>query len=113
MSRRLFVPLFAAAVAFGAPVLAAPAADGPSVTVRVADLDLESPLGARAALRRIQRAAVVVCGGEPDSRALDRQAAFQACVRTATARTVAQSRSPTLAALNGTPLPHRVLAAAD
>jgi UrcA family protein len=81
--------------------------------VRVADLDIQSQAGAQSALQRIRRAATVVCGGEPDGRDLDRQAAFGACVRAAVNETVAQSHSPALAALNGTALPGPVLVAAD
>jgi UrcA family protein len=113
MRRNLFVPLAAATIAVGAPALAAPRPDGISVRVRVADLDIQSRAGAQAALQRIRRAATVVCGGEPDGRALDRQPPFNACVRAAADETVAQSGSPALAALNGTARPSAMLAAAD
>ena len=67
--------------------------------------------GAKAALGRIHRAAVTICG-ETDSKQLARQAMIDACVRDAVNTTVAQANSPALAALNGTPMQATTLAAA-
>lgn len=114
--RRHLIPLAAALLTLAPVVCAAaspPAPDGLSQRVRVADLDLRSEAGARVALQRIRQAADVVCGGEPDGRELARYSAFQTCVRTAVNRTVAQSDSPALAALNGTPPASSTLAAAN
>jgi UrcA family protein len=112
MRRDLFIPLLAvAALGVGAPSFAAEKPDTVSVHVRVADLDLNSPAGARAALARVRRAASAVCGGEPDMRDLAAHSAWQGCVHAAVNATVAHSRSPMLAALNGTPLSEDVLAA--
>ena len=67
-----------------------------SVRVSVADLDLRRNAGADAALRRIHRAAVVICGDEPQSSGLARYGLFRGCVK-ATVRSALASRSTQLA----------------
>lgn len=112
MLRSLLPTLLAAALTTGAATAAGAAEpERLSVPVRVGDLDIRSEAGAQVALRRIQRAAVAICG-EADSRQLARQAMIDACVREAVNTTVASANSPALAALNGTPLQATTLAAA-
>ena len=67
-----------------------------SMRVSVADLDLRRNAGADAALRRIRRAAVVICGDEPQSSGLARYGLFRGCVKT-TVRNALASRSAQLA----------------
>jgi UrcA family protein len=57
------------------------------VRVRYADLDLSTPGGAEAILRRIRRAAVLICGPEPADR-LSFQRQYDACVRETVNRAV-------------------------
>jgi len=119
MPRKILPSLLAAAIAVGAASAAAaapppaPADERVSVRVPVADLNLQSEAGARVALRRITRAAGAICGDEPDSREMARQALFQACVRSAVDKTVAEADSPMLAQLNGTPVRSAALASAN
>ena len=112
---RISLSLLVAAAALSAGAArasAAPTAETATVHVPVADLNLASEAGARVALRRIARAAEVVCGDEADTRDLQRRAMFETCVRGVVDRTVASAHSPMLAALNGAPA-HERLAAAD
>ena len=67
-----------------------------SVRVSVADLDLRRNAGADVALRRVHRAAVVICGDEPQSSGLARYGLFRSCVKT-TVRSALASRSTQLA----------------
>jgi UrcA family protein len=54
-----------------------------SVRVRVDDLDLSTPAGAKVALKRVRRAAGLVCGGEEEGyKGLAYYAHFQGCVKT-------------------------------
>jgi len=111
---RSLLPTLLAAAALTAGVATAAAAAEPerlSVPVKVGDLNIRSEAGAKAALGRIHRAAVTICG-ETDSKQLARQAMIDACVRDAVNTTVAQANSPALAALNGTPMQATTLAAA-
>jgi UrcA family protein len=86
------------ALAFAGSAQAAPAPTPPSapglmsVRVSVADLDLRRTAGADVALRRIHRAAVVICGDEPQSSGLARYALYRGCVKT-TVRDALASRS--------------------
>jgi UrcA family protein len=88
----------AATLLCAAPALAQTSDTVPSVTVRYGDLDIGSPAGAHALLRRIEAAANTACGGAQDIRPLDRWAVFEACRRSAVDRAVAQVDSPTLTA---------------
>lgn len=105
MPRPTLALLLAAATLTAGAAAAAPAPDAQTTTlhVRVADLDLSRQTDARIALRRITRAADVVCGDEADTRDLGRRALFDGCVRSVVDATVASSHSATLAALNGRP----------
>lgn len=100
---RSLLPALLAATTLAAGAATAAEPERVTIAVQVADLDLQSDAGARAALNRIQRAAHAICG-ETDSRQLARQAMIDTCVREAVNATVASSASPALAALNGTPL---------
>jgi UrcA family protein len=71
-----------------------------SVSISVADLNLDDRVGARTALQRIHAAAETVCGQEPDMGALERLSLYDACVRTSTGRAVALLESPIATALN-------------
>jgi UrcA family protein len=87
--------LFAAVVTFGVlgfgahrpPPAQAVWTDGDTVmvSVRYGDLDLSSPRGVEAMLRRIRQAAARVCGPEPADR-LSFQRQYDACVSQTVAR---------------------------
>jgi UrcA family protein len=89
----------AATLACAAPVLAQASDTVPSVTVSYADLNLGSPAGAHALLKRIEAAADTACGGAPDIRRLDQLASYAACRRSAVARAVVAVGSPMLTAI--------------
>lgn len=114
MRRDITTPFIALALLLGATTAANAAGaiqeDRVSTVVRVADLNLQSRAGAQVALQRLRQAARAICGDEP-SRDLKQQALFEACVRGAVNATVATSRSPVLAAVNGTPLAERMASA--
>jgi UrcA family protein len=82
-----------------APVLAQTSDPVPSAVVKYGDLNIASPVGAQALLKRIDVAADIACGRSPDIRRLDQLARFEACRRTAVARAVAAVGSPTLTAI--------------
>ena len=72
-----------------------------SITVSVADLNLDNRAGAKTALQRIHAAAKTVCGQEPDIGAVERLSMYDSCIRTSTERAVASLDSPTATAMNG------------
>jgi UrcA family protein len=113
MRRNLVTPLVALALAVGATAAAAEPAESISQAVRVADLDLQSPAGARVALLRLRQAARTICGDNTGSRDLRQQMLFEACMREAVNATVAAAHNPLLAALNGTPLADARVASAN
>ncbi len=84
-----------ATLAVAAPALAE---DGAlqSTKVSVVGLDMNSHEGAAKAMKRIQVAAVDVCGGQPDIRQLDQQAAFESCRRVAVNNAVKSVDQPLL-----------------
>jgi UrcA family protein len=91
-----------AAAAQGAPVsVASPDPAVMSITVSVADLNLDNRAGAKTALQRIHAAARTVCGQEPDIGAVERLSLYDACIRTSTDRAVASLDSPVATAMNG------------
>jgi len=96
-----------ATLGFAAATHAAPAADANpdsaamSVNVSIADLNLSSPAGAKVVLRRIDTAAHIICGDEPDIRVTERFAIYQSCLKTTVDRTVASLGSPLVTAMNG------------
>jgi UrcA family protein len=77
----------------------------PSVTVKYGDLDIGSPAGAQALLRRIEAAANTACGGAPDIRELSQWASFESCRRSAVAGAVVAVDSPMLTAMAHRGLP--------
>ena len=92
----------AAAVALmvmGAATLAP--ADDRAVTVRVDDLNLADPAGARLALERARSAAEAFCGA-PDVTAEGREAA-QACREQMTRRAVSAMHAPLVSAMRRAP----------
>ncbi len=100
-----FVALFAAVVV-AAPAFAQEGDVLPSARVSRAGVDLASPEGAKMALARIEYAADDVCGGRPDSRALDRAPAFAKCRAAAVAGAVKSLDRPLLSRLAaGAPSP--------
>ncbi|MGH6992613.1 MAG: UrcA family protein [Caulobacteraceae bacterium] len=70
-----------------------------SVRVQTADLDLSSPAGAHALLRRIDSAAEAACGGAPDIRLLTQMQAYKSCRATAIQNAVTQAHSAMVAAI--------------
>jgi UrcA family protein len=87
-----------AAVLFGSAAVAAHADtvnDVPAVTVRYADLNLDTQAGVAALYNRIHNAAVQVCG-DVDSRQLEEAVAAKACVDRAIAASVNAVQNPQL-----------------
>ena len=71
-----------------------------SVAVRMSDLDLSRPDGARVLLARLRHAASIACGGRPSSPAdLAGWQAYNACDRQSLDSAVGQVRAPLVAAL--------------
>jgi len=95
-------PVLGLAAAFtlscAAPVLAQTSDAVPSVVVKYGDLNIRSPAGAQALLKRIKAAADTACGEAPDIRLLRQWASFEACRRSAVAGAVAAVDSPMLTA---------------
>jgi UrcA family protein len=80
---------------------AAPAdPDVMSVKVRLADLDMSSPVGAEAAYARIGIAARAICGEAPSPVDLAAKAPYQACLAAATDNGVSALGAPNVTALN-------------
>ena len=73
-----------------------------STHVRLADLNLDTAAGARAALKRVRYGAGLVCGQDPDD-IYDGGAQRDACIEDATDRAVGVIGNPTLTAMNGGP----------
>jgi UrcA family protein len=103
MTRYLTTPVLCLAAAFtlwcAAPALAQTSDAVPSVAVKYGDLNIASPAGAQALLKRIEAAANSACGGAPDIRQFDQLADFEACRRSAVARAVVAVDSPMLTAM--------------
>ncbi len=78
--------LLAAAVFAAAPAFAKPGET--QVSVSYADLNLQSPEGAKALVSRIVIAAREACGPRPYGGELSRLRAYRACVKDATDRAV-------------------------
>ncbi len=93
----------AALVALFALTSAAALADQPPAAkvakVSLAGLDLSTPEGARAAYERIKATAERLCFQLGDSRKIDDQAVYNACVTETLADTVQRINAPTVAAL--------------
>jgi UrcA family protein len=92
--------LAAASLVFGvagaASAQSAPVDNVPSMTVRLADVDLSSKAGARTAMQRIETAADAVCGGQPEARDWTRRAFYDQCRSNAIKGAVASVGRPTL-----------------
>lgn len=88
-----------------AAVFAAPPSDVPSVTVRFADLNLQSPEGVSVLYKRIHSAASQVCTGGED-RNLGILSFESACAAKAQARAIAQLHIQALSAYAQTKLGH-------
>ncbi len=97
-------------VAIGVAARAAPASQAApaqmsdsgviSVAVPISDLDLSRPEGAKALLGRLHRAAIVACGGRPDTRLdLASVQAYNACIHASLDGAVDQVRAPLVDAL--------------
>jgi UrcA family protein len=72
-----------------------------SETVRFAELDLSKQAGAKVLYRRIQNAAIDVCGGRKSaSEPIARNRVKEACYKTAVASAVEKVGSPLLVALH-------------
>ena len=102
-TRLMSLALAAATLAAAAPVAAQSLDDTVSISVRYGDLDLGRPAGAEIMLRRIDDAAVQVCGGKPDQRLLDQRAAFEKCRVSTIDRSVAALNAPMVSAAAGRP----------
>jgi UrcA family protein len=70
------------------------------VDVPHADLNLANPVGAQVMLKRIAKAAEVVCGGRPSVREMHARYGFNSCVQVAVATAVAQLNAPLVTALH-------------
>jgi len=88
----------AAAALIATLTTGAQAADVPQIHVKYADLDINTPAGAAALLRRIRFAADRVCDFR-DTRELSARAIVQACTTHAIADAVATVNNPSLTAV--------------
>jgi UrcA family protein len=70
-----------------------------STKVPLADLDLDTPAGARVAYERIRRVAERLCDDREDPWSRYHAATYNACVRETVADAVRQIQAPALAAL--------------
>jgi UrcA family protein len=106
-ARRSYGPLIsitaAALVALFALTSGVALADQPPATrvakVSLTGLDLSTPEGARAAFERIKTAAKHLCFQLSDSRQVDDQVLYNACLMETVADTVRRINTPTVAAL--------------
>jgi UrcA family protein len=92
-----------AALSIAAPAMAVAqprnfgADDIPQIEVWFGDLNLASPYGAEALLRRLRHGASIVCGGEPDVR--ESRVFYRRCVRAAVGNAVAKVNAPAVTSL--------------
>ena len=89
----LAMAVMCAAAAFNASAHAVVLDDTPTMKVDYSDLNLTTPHGKDALVRRIQRAANHVCGA-PDARLLVLSATYRDCVANATNGALSQIRWP-------------------
>ena len=109
---QLILPVLLTAVAF-VPLAQAssPMWDVPQVDVSYGDLNLANPVGAEIMLRRLQSAAIQVCGGRESSREIRWRTDYRSCVRLAIETAVRKINAPLLTALNeGRPVTESQLA---
>lgn len=97
MKRSMLCALLGATVFMGATT-AARAEDG-QMRVKLADLNLTTPAGARIALARIRWSAGLFCESSPGMKALERSAPIDRCVNTMTRKGVDQLNAPMVTAL--------------
>lgn len=91
-----------------------PAHSGAQVSVRYDDLNLSNPAGAKALLKRLERAAERLCGHRPDLRFIDRRRIFRQCVEPAVADAVERLDAPLVTALHaGESLPRVAVGDSD
>jgi UrcA family protein len=93
------------------PGWSAPDPDRISIKVKVADLNLDTEPGARAALARIRNAAGLICGPSPSAAELQRRLVYAACLRRTVGEAVATANQPVLTAVAGSYGQKTVLAA--
>lgn len=102
----MMMKLTACALAFSCVAMSAQAqsrdlSTTTSLEVFYGDLNLSHPMGAETLMRRLNAAAVKVCGGEPSARELREKAAFRTCLRDAVADAVREVNAPLLTLLFG------------
>ena len=100
-TRLMSLAIAAATLAGAAPVAAQSSGDTVSVSVRYGDLDISKAAGADVMLRRIDKAAVQICGGKPDQRLLGERVAFEKCRASTVDRSVAALNAPMVTAAAG------------
>ena len=97
-SRLMVLAIAAMTLVGAAPVAARSLDDSVSVFVRYRDLDISKSAGAETLLRRIDKAAVQICGGKPDQRLLGERLAFKKCRASTIDRSVAALNAPMVTA---------------
>jgi UrcA family protein len=102
MTTKLTLIALAATAALGFVSTAQAADDSSTVSVRVSysDLNLSSPDGAKAVLRRITQAAKGICGAEPSSADLGGRWAYSRCVKQIVDHAVTSLDQPMVTAVN-------------
>ena len=100
-TRLMSLALAAVTLVGAAPVAAQSRDDTVSVSVRYGDLDISNSAGAEIMLRRIDKAAVQICGGKPDQRLLGERVAFEKCRASTIDRSVAALNAPMVTAAAG------------
>lgn len=102
MNTRLTLTALAAIAALGFVSTAQAADDSSTVSVRVSysDLNLSSPAGAQAVLRRITQAAKGICGAEPGINDLSSHQAYGRCVKQIVDHSVTSLDKPMVTAMN-------------
>ena len=105
LHKALITALATACLGFAGVSQATPAADSEtaSVKVSIADLNVRSEAGARAALRRFRAAAEDVCGYKQGHTSIARAADQSACVKAAVDGAVVSLGEPMVTALNASP----------
>ncbi|HLI65423.1 MAG TPA: UrcA family protein [Caulobacteraceae bacterium] len=76
-----------------------PSEDGATVAVRSGDLDLTRRDQATVMLRRLERAASIVCGGAPSQVDLDETAGYRECLHATLDGAIARVDAPLVTAL--------------
>jgi|SRR6185312_955427 len=100
MSIAGLVTMTVLAAATGPAAFAATTDDQVAVRVSVADLNMTSEAGARAALARIRHAAREICGDSDNIVSLSEQMRLRSCLSGTIERAVASMNSPALLAVS-------------